>query len=477
MSEISTDIIKEAVYELCYKANTYLDNKIYSLILNKYKNCKNKKTLNILKSILLNAKYAYEKKRPLCQDTGQVITFLEIGQNILLKGEYIENVINEAVEKCYNDNYFRKSVVRNSIFDRTNTKTNTPVIIYSKIIPEDEVRIKVLIKGAGSENKSRLEMLLPTTSEEEFIIKCADMVLAAGENACPPMFIGIGCGYTADMAAVMSKEALTKNSFTPQETILASRIKDYINSKAPDKYKDCFVLDVKLLSAPSHIACMPAALTINCHSDRISECIIKDNNITYNHEVPDFEQINETFNPLPQLTADSKPTSCCSPHLKGIKTNDIRQLRELKPNEEILLTGEIFVARDMAHKRIFELIKEQKELPFDIKDKIIFYAGPCPNKPGEISGSIGPTTAGRMDRYAAKLYELGLFATIGKGSRNEEVTKVIKKSRARYFSAQGGIAALLAEKIKKSEIIAFEDLGAEAIYKIYVEKFPVTVEI
>lgn len=460
MSDISTNLIKEAVYNLCLYANTCLSESIYLKILNTYKESKNKQTKELLKNILLNAKIACEKSRPLCQDTGQVLVFIEMGQNIKLTGEFLEDAVNKSVEQCYIDNFFRKSVVKNVIFDRNNTKTNTPVILYTKIIPEDEIRIKILIKGAGSENKSQLKMLLPTTSEEEIIKQISNAVLSAAENACPPMFIGLGAGYSADKAMLMSKEAFFYENFSKEELLFAEKIKTYINNNAPAKYQNCYVLDVKLLSGPTHIACMPVGITINCHSDRISSCTIKNNKIQYNTTKPDFVNIEDS--------SDDK---------KEIYVNDIKSIRSLKEGEEFLLTGEIYVARDMAHKRLFNLIKSKQTMPFDLQDKIIFYARPCPAKPNEISGSIGPTTAGRMDKYANSMYKQGLLATIGKGDRNKTVEKTIKELNAKYFTIQGGIAALLAEKIKESKIIAFEDLGPEAVYKIYVEKLPLFVSI
>lgn len=445
MSEISTELIKEAVYKLCFEANTCLDERVYSKILEAYKHSNDK----VLKTILQNAKIAYETKRPLCQDTGQVIVFIELGQNVQLVGELLETVINSAVEKCYIENYFRKSVVENAVFNRINTQKNVPVIIYTKVIAGDEIKISVLIKGAGSENKSKLEMMLPTSSEEEIIKSCGDLILSAGENACPPMFVGIGIGGTADRACVLSKEVLVNDDFTNKENELALKIKEYVNLKSRNNY----VLDVKLKVIATHIASMPVAITINCHSERTSKCVITDGKIQYKHQVPYFINFEN------------------SEDLKEIYTNDVDSIKALKQGEEVLLTGEIYVARDMAHKRMMET------LPIDVKDKIIFYAGPCPNKPNEIIGSIGPTTASRMDKYAEKLYKMGLLATIGKGSRSSEVETVIKKCCARYFTVIGGVAALLADKVKNSEIIAYEDLGAEALYKIYVEKLPVKVAI
>ncbi len=453
--EVSTEIIKQAVYDLCLNANICLNEEIYIKLFNTYNNVVNKEEKNILKAIIQNAKIAYEKKLPLCQDTGQVIVFLEIGQNIRLVGKYIETCINEAVEKCYADNYFRKSVVNNAVFDRKNTNTNIPAIIYTKYISEEEIRIKVLIKGAGSENKSALKMLLPTANEEEIIQNIGDMILKSGESACPPMFVGIGIGGTADKACLMSKEALLGDNSGEYELALGQKIKDYVNSKAPEIYKLSYVMDVKVLTCSTHIACMPVAVTINCHSERFSSCTIDKNGVKYHHKVPLFIELDDEEDQKQEIFAQ-----------------DVERIKKLRQGEEFLLTGEIYVARDMAHKRINEMILGNKKLPFELKDNIIFYAGPCPCKEGNIIGSIGPTTASRMDKYAVDFYNMGLLATIGKGTRSKDVENAIKQNNSKYFTVTGGIAALLAEKVKKSSIIAFEDLGAEAVYKIYVEKMP-----
>ena len=362
---------------------------------------------------------------------------------------FIEEAINSAVEKCYIENFFRKSVVKNAVFNRDNTKTNTPAIIHTKIIQGDEINIKVLIKGAGSENKSKLEMMLPTSSQDEIVDKCSELILCAGKNACPPMIVGIGIGGTADKASILSKEVLICDNFTQEELELAEKIKNKVNEKGN------LVLDIKLKSIATHIACMPVSITINCHSDRFSSCSIKGDEIYYHHKTPNFISFEE------------------KEEAKEVYTNDIETIKALNIGEEVLLTGEIYVARDMAHKRMLEA----KELPIVIKDKIIFYAGPCPNSPDRVIGSIGPTTAGRMDKFAVELYDMGILATIGKGDRNKAVQEAIKRNNAKYFSVIGGIAALLADKVKKKEIIEYEDLGAEALYLIEVEKLPVKVEL
>ena len=149
----------------------------------------------------------------------------------------------------------------------------------------------------------------------------------------------------------------------------------------------------------------------------------------------------------------------------------------LMAGDRVLITGYIYTARDAAHKRMMELIKKGEDLPFDVKGQIIYYVGPAPAKPGYVIGSAGPTTASRMDPFTPPLLKLGLKGMIGKGQRSEEVKKALKEYKAVYFEAVGGTGALLARRIKSVEIIAYEDLGPEAIRKLYVEEFPVIVAV
>ena len=156
---------------------------------------------------------------------------------------------------------------------------------------------------------------------------------------------------------------------------------------------------------------------------------------------------------------------------------DIKEIVNLRAGDFINITGNIYAARDAAHKRFFELIEKGEKLPIDLKGQIIFYAGPTPTKPGHSCGSVGPTTSYRMDPYTPELLERGLKGMIGKGLRSKEVMKSIKKNKAIYFAAIGGAAALIAKSIKKSEVIAYEDLGAEAVFRFYVENFPAIVVV
>ncbi|HCN19929.1 MAG: fumarate hydratase [Planctomycetes bacterium GWA2_50_13] len=154
---------------------------------------------------------------------------------------------------------------------------------------------------------------------------------------------------------------------------------------------------------------------------------------------------------------------------------DEKTVRSLKAGQRVLITGTIYTARDAAHKRMMELIKKNEPLPFDLKGQIIYYVGPTPAKPGQVVGSAGPTTSSRMDSYMETLYKLGLKGTIGKGNRSQEVIDLVRKYKAVHFSNIGGAGALIAKTIRKCEMIAFEDLGTEAIHRMEVENFSAIV--
>lgn len=422
---MNTKLIYEAIYNMLLLANTKLNLEDYEK-LSKY----NSKIRN---QILKNAYLADITKRPLCQDTGQVVIFLKIGQNIHLEGEFINDVINSAVNDCYTNNFFRKSVVKDAIFDRTNTKTNTPCIIHTDFIKEDEISILVGIKGGGAENMTRLEMMNPTSTYDDILEFARDVAHKAGETACPPMYMGIGIGGTAEIAAKSAKYALFKGKI--------------IDEKIDN------VIETRVISNPTHIACMPVCINLNCHSIRHMECVIKNDKIEYkfkDYKVPEIE---------------------LKTNAKKINTKNINEFRNLKTKDEILLTGKIYTARDMAHKKLVSIIKDNKKLPFELENSIIFYAGPCPSMPNEIIGPVGPTTSKRMDKFAPILYEKGVLATIGKGERT------IKDSGCLYFKATGGVANVYKNCVKSAKLIAFEELGTEAIVELEVVDMPLEVEI
>ncbi len=417
---LDTKIIYDAVFNLIEIANTNLPPEVYNKLSNYNCDYKNE--------ILKNAYLAQSKKRPLCQDTGQVVVFLEIGQDVILDGEYVETAINRAVGDCYAKNFYRKSTVHDALYNRTNRGDNTPAIIHTQIVEGAEISIMIGIKGGGSENMTFLKMFNPTASEAEileYVEKCA---LDAGENACPPMSIGIGIGGCAETAAFLAKKAL----------FFGKSIKTDIKN----------VFEMGIMTAPTHIACMPVCLNLSCHSKRSASAKIKNGEIIYTSDFQKYDDVETSSN------------------AKEIQVSDVSALKNLKNNEEILLSGIIYTARDAAHQKLVRMLDLGEKLPFDLKNAVIFYAGPCPAKNGEIIGPIGPTTSKRMDKFALVLYKNGVIATIGKGDRT------INGLNALYFKANGGIACVLQDCVKKCELVCFEELGTEAIYKLHVEKLP-----
>lgn len=457
---INAKVIENAVYDLCVQANTVLPQSVVQKVLEAYTKEQNENAKEVLAMILKNAKMADEKKMPLCQDTGQVMIFV---RGKCFPNGYTE-AINKGVERAYAEHFFRKSIVKNALFDRTNTKTNTPCIIYTEPSDSEDMEIKLLIKGAGSENVSSVRMMSPTSTEEEVVDFVVSEIKKAGSKACPPYFLGVGIGGTMEYAGILSKKALIlEQDIDEKHAKLAQKIQSASNELPIGPAGlggPSTMLGVKVLSDFTHIACMPVALTLSCHSFRHAKCIItKDGSI----------QIEKEHH------AASLPTDIHLNNYIKIHTSEVEKMRNLKQGQKILLSGEIYSARDMAHKRIAEMIAKGEQLPFELEDKIIFFAGPCPCKDPCVVGSIGPTTASRMDKYAKTFYEKGLLATIGKGERSDEAKKVIKQNHGLYFAAVGGVACFLSERFIKKELIAFEDLGTEAINKFEVSDFPLIV--
>ncbi len=454
MKIINSNDIINLTYQLCLEANTQIPQDIYEIIYKKYKTTTKKQQKEKLYNILKNIEIASKTQRPLCQDTGQVIVFVEIGTKIETEIDDIEKAINSGIEKAYKECFFRKSVVKNALFDRTNTNTNTPAIIYTKITNSNKITIELTVKGAGSENYCKTNMFKPTSKKEEIFDFVKNCIKDAGEKACPPLVIGIGVGGTMDKAAVLSKQAFNEIKNTKEEKDFITDLKNYLSDINDE------ILDIKIATTSTHIASLPVAVTINCHCFRHAKGTIENEKVTYENKTTKVKNI-------PNISTE----------LKKIKTNEIEKIKDLKAGETFLLTGEIYTARDAAHEKLLKIYLENKKLPLNLKDKIIFYAGPCPAAPNEVIGPIGPTTSARMDKFCEFMYSNGLLATIGKGERAQQAINEIKKHKGKYFTAQGGIACLLAKCVKSSETILFDELGTEAIRKLYVEDFPLKVEI
>jgi fumarate hydratase class I len=475
---LHTDKITKAVKLLCEQANYFLPQDVFEGLQQMYLAEESPLAKNLLHEIITNAYLASQTRRPMCQDTGLTVIFIDIGQEVTLIGNDLSEAINEGVKQAYDEGYLRKSIVDDPVFERKNTKTNTPAVIHTKIVPGDKVKITVAPKGGGSENMSSLKMLKPAEGVEGVVKFVVDTVSTAGANPCPPIHVGVGIGGSMEYAAFLAKKALL-NKVLPVSELqkLAQKSKKAelelrifneiqklgIGTQGLGGDLTAFAVSVEM--HPCHIASMPVAVNINCHAARHAEIILDSTSEVAGAPSASYEI------PAPvELTSGAKVKNILLP-LTDSAANS------LQAGDNVLLSGIIYTGRDAAHKRLMKCIETGEAMPVNLTGQVIYYVGPCPPKGEEVIGPAGPTTSGRMDAYAPVLLDRGLKGMIGKGYRSDQVLESIKKNKAIYFVATGGAGVLLAQKIKKAEIVAYEDLGPEAIYKLYVEDFPVTVAI
>ena len=279
MREVNVKLINEKIYEafseLCFKYEDDTKNKIEKAY--ETSTGREKKVLELL---MENEKEAYEKRVPLCQDTGMAVVKLEIGQDVHMTDGNIAEAVNEAVRKAYKDSYLRLSVVDDPLFERKNTKDNTPALITYEIVPGDKVKVYCMAKGFGSENASRLIMLNPSDGVEGIKRELLNCVREKGTNACPPLSIGIGIGGSFDKVAYLAKKALLREEeYNGDERYrkLEIELKDMINELGigPDGLKgNNTCLSVKIEYYPTHIAGLPFAINVNCHAVRKAVFVI-----------------------------------------------------------------------------------------------------------------------------------------------------------------------------------------------------------
>ena len=439
----------------------------------------NKGAKNAIAQILINSKLCALGKRPLCQDTGIVNVFLKIGMDVQWESRLsIEEMVNEGVNKAYNysDNPLRASIVSDPIFTRKNTTNNTPAVVHTNIVPGSNVGIIVAAKGCGSENKAKFTVLNPDDSLTDWVLK---MVPTMGAGWCPPGIIGIGVGGTAEKAMHMAKTVLMepininqireKTNQTDVET-LRIELFDKINALgigAQGLGGLTTVLDVKIKDYPTHAASLPVAMIPNCAATRHVHFTLDGSGVV---ELPEVD-----MSIYPELEMDiSKYTKV---DLNILSQKDIQ---EWNIGDTLLLSGTIITGRDAAHKRLKMMIDSGEGLPKDVnfENKFIYYVGPVDPVGDEVIGPAGPTTANRMDKFTDMMLEnTGILGMIGKAERGEDAIHSIKKHKKSYLIAVGGAAYLISKSIKKAKIVAFEEMGMEAIYELEVKDMPVTVAV
>ncbi len=429
--------------------------------------------------ILINSRLCAEGRRPICQDTGIVTVFLKVGMEVRWEaGMSVSDMVNEGVRRAYNhiDNPLRASILSDPAGLRRNTKDNTPAVIHMELVPGEQLEVEIAAKGGGSEAKAKFAMLNPSDSIEEWVLK---MVPTMGAGWCPPGILGIGIGGTAEKAMLLAKQAcmqsidiqelIARGPANPLEELRLSLYQkiNALGIGAQGLGGLTTVLDVKILDYPTHAANKPVALIPNCAATRHAHFVL-DGSGPAQLTPPRLED-------WPQITQTSG-----TPRRINIDTLTKQDIADWQPGETLLLSGTLLTGRDAAHKRIVDLLASGQGLPegVDFSNKLIYYVGPVDPVRDEVVGPAGPTTATRMDSFTEQvLAQTGLLGMIGKAERGPVAIEAIKRHQAIYLIAVGGAAYLVSKAIRQSRVVAFADLGMEAIHEFVVEDMPVTVAV
>lgn len=430
--------------------------------------------------ILINSRMSAEGHRPICQDTGIVTVFLKIGMNVQWDCKMsVSDMVNEGVRRAYThpDNILRASILADPAGARKNTGDNTPAVIHMEVVEGNTVDIRIAAKGGGSENKSKLVMLNPSDSIADWVVKT---VPTMGAGWCPPGMLGIGIGGTSEKAAVLAKESLMDpiDIHELRERGPSNRIEE-LRLEIMDRVNDLgigaqglggltTVLDIKIMDYPTHAASLPVAMIPNCAATRHAHFVLDGNGPAL--------QTAPNLNDWPKISWEAG-ADALRVNLDTVTQADIEQW---KPGDTVLISGKMLTGRDAAHKKIQELITSGEGLPegLDFKNRFIYYVGPVDAVRDEAVGPAGPTTATRMDKFTDVLLEkTGLMGMIGKAERGPAAIDSIKAHKAVYLIAVGGAAYLVSKAIKSAKIIAFPELGMEAVHEFEVEDMPVTVAV
>jgi fumarate hydratase class I len=430
--------------------------------------------------ILINSRMCAEGHRPICQDTGIVTVFLKIGMDVQWAADMsVTDMVNDGVRRAYShpDNILRASILKDPAGKRINTQDNTPAVVHMEVVMGNAVEVEIAAKGGGSEAKAKFVMLNPSDSIVDWVLKTVPKM---GAGWCPPGILGIGVGGTAEKAMILAKQACME-SIDIQELIArgASNALEELRLELYDKVNALgigsqglggltTVLDIKIKDYPTHAANKPVALIPNCAATRHVHFIL-DGSGPAEFKPPRLED-------WPNIVWDAGARA----RRVNLDTVTRAEVATWKPGETLLLSGTMLTGRDAAHKRIVDILERGEPMPesVDFTNKFIYYVGPVDPVREEVVGPAGPTTATRMDKFTeTMLAKTGLLGMIGKAERGQQAIDAIKKYQAVYLMAVGGAAYLVSKAIRKSRIIAFEDLGMEAIHEFVIEDMPVTVAV
>ncbi len=428
--------------------------------------------------ILINSRMCAQGHRPICQDTGIVTAFVNVGMDCKIEGDLsLDAMVNEGVRRAYRhpDNVLRASILADPDGARQNTGDNTPAVIHHKLVPGNSVDVHVAAKGGGSEAKAKFAMLNPSDSVVEWVLK---MVPQMGAGWCPPGMLGIGIGGTAEKAMLLAKEALLEPIDIQQLKARGARnraqalrleLYDKVNALgigAQGLGGLTTVLDVKVLDYPSHAANKAVAIIPNCAATRHAH-------FTLDGTGP-ARQTPPRLEDWPAVSWD------VGADVRRVNLDDVQKadLRAWQPGETVLLSGKLLTGRDAAHKRLVDMINKGENMPVDFSNRFIYYVGPVDPVRDEVVGPAGPTTATRMDKFTRSVLEhTGLIGMIGKAERGPAAIDAIRDNQAVYLMAVGGAAYLVSKAITDAKVVAFEELGMEAIYEFEVKDMPVTVAV
>jgi len=433
--------------------------------------------------ILTNSRMSAEGKRPICQDTGIAVVFLKVGMNVQWQTQKsVQEMVDEGVRRAYDDpnNKLRASVLLDPAGKRKNSLDNTPAVVHYEIVPGDHVEVICAAKGGGSENKTKVAMLNPSDDIVDWVLKT---VPAMGAGWCPPGILGIGIGGTPEKAALLAKESLmapvdihllrekaASGATLTRAEELRLELMEKINALgigAQGLGGLTTVVDVKVLDYPTHAASKPVAMIPNCaatrhvhfHLDGTGPAVLTP---------PRLED-------WPEITWKPNTQSATRVNLDTLTKEEVAAW---KPGQSLLLNGKMLTGRDAAHKRIQDMLEKGEKLPVDFTNRVIYYVGPVDPVRDEVVGPAGPTTATRMDKFTRMMLEkTGLISMIGKSERGPVAIEAIRDNKSAYLMAVGGAAYLVSKAIKAAKVVAFADLGMEAIYEFTVEDMPVTVAV
>ncbi|MEM9744661.1 MAG: fumarate hydratase [Pseudomonadota bacterium] len=431
-----------------------------------------------LTQVLVNSRMCALGKRPICQDTGIVIVYVDVGMDVRWDATLsVDDMINEGVRRGYAhpDNVLRASVLADPNGTRANTKDNTPAVIHYRVVPGDKLSIEVAAKGGGSEAKAKFAMLNPSDSVADWIL---DVVPTMGAGWCPPGILGVGIGGTPEKAMMLAKESLMAP--LDMHELKARGPKDATEELRLDLYERInalgigaqglggltTVLDVKILEYPTHAANKPVAVMPNCTATRHIHFEL-DGSGPATFAPPDLSEWPELEF---ELGDDVRRVN--------LDTLSPEEVKTWRAGDTLLLSGKLLTGRDAAHKKIVDLLDRSERLPVDFTNRLIYYVGPVDPVRDEVVGPAGPTTATRMDKFTDQVLErTGLLGMIGKAERGQIAIDAIRKHESAYMIAVGGAAYLVAKAITASKVVAFPELGMEAVHEFEVKDMPVTLAV